>query len=194
MKIVIHTYDPSWPAQFEAIKAHIEELLCSNNVIYHSIEHVGSTSIPGMSAKPIIDLDIIIDDCHMVAATAALQSDGTYTHLGELGFPQRHHFKYRGESTVPRNLYLCVSGCQALRNHLAVRDLCRSNDSIREKYAKVKVSLGERDDWKDPLKYTEAKNDVLLWILAQSGWSEKERREVELLNTVQPVKQAARTI
>ena len=190
MKIIIQPYNPSWPAQFESIKSHVESLLRSNNISYHSIEHVGSTSIPDMPAKPIIDLDIIVDDCHMSTATAALQSDGTYFHRGELGIPQRHYFKYRGESTVPRNLYLCVNGSQTLRNHLTVRDLCRSDAAIREKYARVKVALGEREDWKDAKDYTEAKNEVLSWILSRSGWSEQERREVEFLNTVQPVKQA----
>src|SRR5258708_39430665 len=90
-----------------------------------AIEHVGSTSVPGLAAKPIIDCDLIVSGADVSAASSVLVSLG-FTPLGELGIPQRWAFKEPAR-LAGTNTYVIVDGCLSLRNHLAVRDVLRAN-------------------------------------------------------------------
>ena len=95
------------------------------------IEHVGSTSVTGLAAKPIIDCDIIVREADVSAASSTLVSP-----LGELGIPQRWAFKEPARLSGT-NTYVIVDGCLSLRNHLAVRDVLSADAALREEYAAV---------------------------------------------------------
>ena len=181
MHISVLPYDPNWSTDFFAIKSELAKAL--QDCEYHSIEHVGSTSVPGLPAKPVIDIDIIVSPAHLDATIDALTREAGYAYVGEQGIPDRHAFR-KIEGRPPRNLYVCIDGCQPLRNHLAVRNTCRTDPKVRAEYARVKLELSQKE-WRSVDEYCEAKNDVLYWVLEQAGLSREERDAIRKVNTDQ---------
>ena len=90
-----------------------------------AIEHVGSTAVPGLAAKPVLDCDIVVAEQDVAAGSRALTGLG-FTPLGELGIPLRWAFK-EPKRLAGTNTYLVVAGSLSLRNHLAVRDSLRAD-------------------------------------------------------------------
>lgn len=141
MPITVSPYSPTWPVHFARIQDHLSTLLASTP--YISIEHVGSTSVPGLAAKPILDIDVVATRVQLDGVIAALSRDPGLLYMGELGIADRHAFRAPGR--MPEmNLYVCIEGCAALRNHLAIRELLRSNQGLRDKYANLKWELAGR--------------------------------------------------
>ena len=101
-----------------------------------AIEHVGSTSVPGLAAKPVIDCDIVIAEQDLACASQVLAGLG-FTPLGELGIPLRWAFK-EPQRLAGTNTYLVAAGSLSLRNHLAVRDALRADPDLRDRYAAAK--------------------------------------------------------
>ena len=101
-----------------------------------AIEHVGSTAVPGLAAKPVIDCDIVVAGPDVAAASQVLAGLG-FTPEGELGIPLRWAFK-EPERLAPTNTYVVVQGSLSLRNHIAVRDILRADPDLRDQYAAVK--------------------------------------------------------
>jgi len=180
MYVVVQDYSPEWPAQFQSIKEEVETALIG--VKHVSIEHVGSTSVPGLAAKPVIDLSVISEREDVDAAIEALTLKGGYTYMGTMGIPDRHAFRKPGILPT-RNLYVSVKDCQSIRNHLALRDLCRRSEIVRDRYGQVKLELSRRE-WKNVDEYCEAKSDVINWILEQAGLSEEDRQAIRSINTI----------
>lgn len=179
MYVAVQDYNPEWPGQFQTIKEEIETALVG--VKHISIEHVGSTSVPGLAAKPVIDLSVISEREDIDAAIEALTLKGGYSYMGTMGIPDRHAFRKPG--VLPnRNLYVSVKDCQSIRNHLALRDLCRRDEMVRDRYGQVKLELSRRE-WKNVDEYCEAKTEVINWILEQAGLSEEDREAIRSLNT-----------
>lgn len=185
--IQVVDYDPAWPAHFASLSAELAPLLSGLSV---RIEHVGSTSVPGLAAKPVLDVDIVAAAEHVPAVLAALSAAG-YVHRGNLGIPGReaiasppdpeHMARHGG---LKRNIYVCADGCLALRNHLAVRDVLRSDAALREEYAATKRRLAQETD--DIDRYVEGKSDVLARILEAGGIAQDERDSVRDVNRAPP--------
>jgi GrpB-like predicted nucleotidyltransferase (UPF0157 family) len=176
-------YDPTWPQQFDELRATYVRAL--DGVPWVAIEHVGSTSVEGLAAKPIIDVDIVVAAEHVDAATAALEQIG-YSPLGELGIADR--WAFHAPSAAPRtNTYVIVEGSLALRNHLGVRDVLRRDPARRDEYARVKRELAATVD--DIEEYVEGKSAVLQRILERVGIDEAERAAVEASNRARPAEQ-----
>ena len=139
-----------------------------------AIEHVGSTSVPGLAAKPIIDCDIVVAPDDVPAASATLVGLGFRT-LGELGIPARWAFK-EPRRLAGTNTYVVVDGCLSLGNHLAVRNVLRSDPVLRDEYAAVKrrvgLSAGDIDE------YGRGKNATVQRILAAADLTEAERASI----------------
>lgn len=172
MPITVEPYNPEWPNQFAQIKRELEGFLAGVDIV--SIEHVGSTSVPGLAAKPILDIDIIVTNDHLEAATSALQTNGGYIYMGELDIPDRHAF--RSPLQYPtRNLYVCIQGSAALRNHIAVRDLLRRDEHLRKEYGELKLSLAQENV--EIHEYMTRKNDMVSRLLELSGGVSKEELE-----------------
>lgn len=180
MLVVVEEYNPDWARQYEALKAELEEALIG--VKYTTIEHVGSTSVPGLAAKPTIDLSVICEREDVDAIIEALTSKGGYTYMGLMGIPDRHAFR-KPDVPPTRNLYVSVKDCQSIRNHLAVRDICRRDASVRDAYGKVKLDLSRRE-WKNVDEYCEAKNDIIAWVLEKAGMNAQDRDEIRKINTI----------
>jgi GrpB-like predicted nucleotidyltransferase (UPF0157 family) len=182
MKVKVIPYNPEWPQHFSRIKSELEAILAETE--YVSIEHVGSTSVPGLAAKPIIDISIVSEREDIPAIINALTQSGQYTHLGEMGIPDRHAFKHlppHSDKEPARNLYASVKDCQSMRNHLVVRDVCRRDPETRDAYGRKKLDLSEME-WKNVDEYCEAKNEILGWVLARAGMSAAEREDIRKVN------------
>jgi GrpB-like predicted nucleotidyltransferase (UPF0157 family) len=172
--ITVVDYDPAWPERFENLRAEYAAAMAAAGVSVVAIEHVGSTSVPGLAAKPIIDIDIVVRESEVAAASGVLMSLG-FTPQGDLGVPER--WAFRAPARLPRtNTYVIVDGCLSLRNHLAVRDVLRADEALRDEYAVLKKQAGARLD--DIDEYVLAKNGIVQKILTAAGLTDAERASI----------------
>lgn len=175
MVITVVEYDPAWPRRFQALRDEYAGAMAAAGVPVTAFEHVGSTSVPGLAAKPVIDLDIVVREADVAAAGDVLVSLG-FTPLGELGIPLRWAFK-EPERLAGTNTYVIVDGSLALRNHLAVRDTLRADPALREEYAEVKRRVGAVAA--DIDSYGQGKNAMVQRILAAAGLTEQDRASID---------------
>ena len=140
-KVVVLPYDRIWKSDFEEIKRDIEGAIGDLIV---GIEHVGSTSVEGMSAKPIIDIDVIIQDYTAFdAVVRRLESIG-YIHEGDLGIKDREAFKYSNKPHLRQHhLYVCPHQSEALHRHITIRDFLANNPEAVKKYSAVKEKAAQ---------------------------------------------------
>ena len=135
-KVIVLPYDSAWKNDFEKIKTEIEEAIGDLTI---GIEHVGSTSVEGMSAKPCIDIDVIIKDQTMLNAVIDGLSTIGYIHEGDLGIKGREAFQYTDKPHLrTHHLYVCSEDSAELRRHLTFRDYLRSHPNAVKKYSEVK--------------------------------------------------------
>lgn len=106
--IIIVDSDPTWPTRFQELRDRVTAVLGELIVV---IEHVGSTSVPGCAAKPIIDLDVIISSIIDLPQVIERLATLGYVHDGDLGTPGREAFT-ASPDTPPHHLYVCVSQCE----------------------------------------------------------------------------------
>lgn len=133
--VVVEKWNPKWKDEFERIVDSLGE-----DVIYNSvkIEHVGSTSVEGLSAKPIIDLDIVIENDKFEIIKRLLNDKG-YKHEGDLGIEGREAFSYSGkEELMTHHLYVCTKDSEELFKHITFRDFLKNNSALASEYSKVK--------------------------------------------------------
>ena len=153
-------YDPAWPEQFRLLRDRIWPVVRD---VALAFEHVGSTSVPGQAAKPVIDMDIVIPSAAGLPAVLQRLKVLGYDHRGDLGIAGREAF--RAENDRPsHNLYVCVRDSAALRNHLVLRDHLRCNPADVAAYSRLKFGLAQRFP-QDIARYVEAKSDFILSIL-----------------------------
>lgn len=191
MKVAIEPYDPNWPLKFSEIQVQLSDIL--KNVDFISIEHVGSTSIPSLMAKPVLDIDIIIPNSSLEAARSTLK-DANYIDCGEMNVPGRFAFRQPGYGKLDAahgkgrngelryNTYLMIQGCVALRNHLDAKRVLLENQELRDEYARVKTKLKETE-FENIGQYASGKTDILCKILRTAGWSEEDLNPVIKANS-----------
>ena len=135
-RVIVVPYDEQWKTDFETIKQH---LLTTINDIIISIEHIGSTSVDGLSAKPIIDIDIVIKDYSVFDAVVEKLASLGYIHEGNLGIKDREAFDYKGDTDLPKHhLYVCTEFSTELHRHITFRDYLRNNPEALQKYSNIK--------------------------------------------------------
>ena len=177
--IVISDYDPDWASRFEMLRAQIWPHI---QAYATSFEHVGSTSVPGLAAKPIIDIDIVVPDEATAQRVISRLAPLGYRHRGFMGVPHRHAF-FQPDDTPAHHLYVCIEGCLALRNHLSLRDHLRTHPTAAAEYAALKRSLAQRYPHNIDA-YVEGKTPFILGVLASSGFRPEEQTEVVRVNQV----------
>ncbi len=175
--IIVVPHRPVWEHQFRTVADALATIL--SDLPVDAIEHVGSTSVPGLPAKPILDIDVIVQRDIKTPATAALERAG-YLHRGDLGVTDREVFAAPDEQPA-RNVYLCVAGTLHVRNHLAVRNALRARPDLRERYGAVKLQLASRPDM-TIRRYLAGKSAVLQDILAVSDLTAEEKQMIFELN------------
>lgn len=134
---VVVAYDEDWPRRFEVLRAHVEAALAGVAAV---VEHVGSTAVPGLAAKPVIDVDVVVaGPADARAAVEALVGAG-WRHQGDLGVPGREAFTVR-PGLPEHHLYVVVRDSAAHRDHVDLRDHLRSHPADAERYAAEKLRL-----------------------------------------------------
>ena len=134
--VIVQSYDESWKTDFIAIR---DELDAALKDLALRIEHVGSTSVEGLSAKPIIDIDVVIRDRSVLPEVISALGRIGYTHEGDLGIPGREAFKYEGKDHLRKHhLYVCAQDSEELKRHLAFRDYLRSHPEAASEYGRIK--------------------------------------------------------
>ena len=129
-------YDSAWKTAFEQIRKEIEEAVGDLIV---GMEHVGSTSVEGMSAKPCIDLDVIIPDYTVFDNVVDRLKVIGYFHEGDLGIPGREAFRYSGKPHLQNHhLYVCPKDSVELHRHITFRNFLRNHPEAVKKYSAVK--------------------------------------------------------
>jgi GrpB-like predicted nucleotidyltransferase (UPF0157 family) len=158
--VVVVPYDPAWPASFERVRAPVAEALGDLAV---GIEHIGSTAVPGLEAKPIVDVDVVIRRAGDLDEVMRRLGQLGYTHLGDLGIVGREAF--RATKQMPRHhLYVCASGAVPLQAHLILRDALRGDPALAAQYGALKRELAERYR-EDRDAYTEGKSVFITAVL-----------------------------
>ena len=164
--VIVQPYNKEWRSDFEAIRSELDIALGD---LAMRIEHVGSTSVEGLSAKPVIDIDVVIRDRTVLPEIViALQKAG-YNHEGNLGIPGREAFKYEGKEHLRKHhLYVCAQDSEELRRHIAFRDYLRSHPEAVAEYSRVKEEGARLYPW-DIDKYIEHKSPFIEKIYKKIG-------------------------
>jgi GrpB-like predicted nucleotidyltransferase (UPF0157 family) len=161
-------YDPEWPALFERWRRRLRDALGS---LRTRIEHIGSTAVPGLAAKPIIDVQVSVPDvADEPAYVPAIERAG-------VAFRSRdaHHRYFRPAGELPRDIqvHVCGAGSPWERQHLLFRDYLRSEAAACDAYARLKRDLSERHE-RDRIAYNEAKTEFILDAMADAeAWADR---------------------
>jgi GrpB-like predicted nucleotidyltransferase (UPF0157 family) len=159
-QIPIVDYDPHWPEMFVREADRIRSTL-GNRAL--RIEHAGSTSVPGLAAKPIVDLLLVVaTSAEEDAYAPALEAAGYVLRIREPDWYEHRLFK--GPDT-DINLHVFSSGCPEIDRMLMFRDWLRANTADRDLYARTKLALVEKE-WKHVQNYADAKTAVIEEIVA----------------------------
>ena len=162
VRVLIADYDLQWPEAFRRERDRIQGRL-GDRVL--RIEHAGSTSVPGLAAKPVIDIILeVADSAAEDAYVPALEAGGYVLKIRE---PHWHEHRMLQGPEADINLHVFSSGCPEIDRMLMFRDWLRGNAADRELYARAKVALAERD-WGEVQAYADAKSGVVGEILARA--------------------------
>lgn len=176
--ILIKDYTPEWARQFELLrKVYVEHL--GEKIM--AVEHVGSTAVPGLCAKPVIDIDMVINDQSVLAEIIPLLAALGYEYKGEVGIPDRFVFR-PNDTSLPKDgsgsvwpkhhLYACIAGSAALRNHLLLRAALRADPALTTAYGQLKRKLAKSAANMD--EYVMGKTSFITQLLAAQGMSPAE--------------------
>jgi GrpB-like predicted nucleotidyltransferase (UPF0157 family) len=169
-------YNPEWKKWFKEIKKPVWNQI---HDLINDIVHVGSTSIEGMSAKPIIDMDIVIDNWDIFPEIVRRLEPLGYRHVGDLGIAEREVFKHENPG-YPHHLYVCQKDSTAYRNHVLLRKHLLENSEDFNRYRDLKTrlasSVNQRED------YGRLKTELILEFLEKEGISKKEIEKIRKEN------------
>jgi GrpB-like predicted nucleotidyltransferase (UPF0157 family) len=142
--VLVEPYNPEWPRWFTQIQALLYRSLAGT---YYAIEHVGSTAVPAMTAKAIIDIDVVQREGMFPEIQQRLEALGYY-HNGDQGVPEREVFKLEDDAlrlVLPvHHLCVCPADSAELRRHLALRDYLRANPEAVEQLSALKLAVAGR--------------------------------------------------
>ena len=164
--VVVLPYDERWRQDFLKIEAELTEAL---GQLIIGIEHVGSTSVRGLSVKPIIDIDVVIKDYSGLGDVVSALGRIGYQHEGNLGIAGREAFKYDGKEHLQKHhLYVCPEDSPELKRHLAFRDYLRTHPAAIWEYSRIKKEGAELypDDIE---RYIKHKSPFIEKIYAEIG-------------------------
>jgi GrpB-like predicted nucleotidyltransferase (UPF0157 family) len=140
-RVAVLPYDPRWAADFVAIKGEITVALGD---LLTDIHHVGSTSVEGLSAKPCIDIDAVIEDMSLLDAVVAKLAAIGYIHEGDLGIEGREAFRYTSKPHLQtHHLYVCPRNSRELHRHITFRDYLRTHPEAVREYSEVKEAAAQ---------------------------------------------------
>ncbi len=159
--IYLAVYDPEWPAIYQGLAADIRSALGDTAV---EIEHIGSTSVPGLDAKPIIDIDLIVPDSSDEASYVERLDPLDYEFV--LREPDWFEHRLLRHTDPGVNLHVFSTGCVEHARMLAFRDALRADEAVRGRYLAAKRTLSART-WAYVQDYADAKSGAIQEILAE---------------------------
>jgi GrpB-like predicted nucleotidyltransferase (UPF0157 family) len=161
--LIVQKYDPQWPILFEELRIKFSQLLVD---MVSAIEHVGSTSVPGLAAKPVIDLDVSLGSAAYLPETIRRLATLGYEHEGDLGIAGREAF-----STPPNlfahHLYVCLPNCEEFRRHILLRNYLRCHPAEVSAYSDLKWDLFARLG-SDRAAYIQGKDDFVKQLVQRA--------------------------
>lgn len=173
-RIEVVPFNENWAQTFEALASLLKKDL---EGLIIGAEHVGSTSVPGLAAKPVIDLDLVIRDKSRFEEIKVILGKRGYLHVGEMGIPGREAFK-RSSEYIPQgtenriwpahHLYVCLQHSISLNNHLRFRDYLRANPATAAAYGQLKTILAQKYPY-DIDRYVDGKTDFIIAVLEKAG-------------------------
>lgn len=180
-------HNDAWKAAFDDLAACLSRMLDGFRV---DIQHVGSTAIPGLAAKPILDIDIIIGNKADLTGIAATLEKAGYQNRGEQGIPGRFAFRQTSALTPvtgnnkqwqEHHLYICFSDSLALKNHVLFRDALLNNTQLTRKYQELKMTLAKQKGMTRE-NYTRQKTEFIISVLGSLGLDKNALTEIENAN------------
>ncbi|WIG20198.1 GrpB family protein [Bacillus anthracis] len=170
-RITIEEYNIKWESEFNKLQTLINDVM-EDSIL--SIEHVGSTSIKGLAAKPVLDIDIVIEDYGVFPKVVTKLEAIGYYHQAEWSYKGREAFgrkdafvPWDGESTgwMEHHLYVCDKESEELRRHIAFRDYLREHEDVAVEYGHLKEELAR--ETKSRTSYSEGKTKFITNILEE---------------------------
>lgn len=169
MKREVVVYDPAWPALFERIRAAIAPVLRSLDPV---IEHVGSTAVPGLAAKPVIDIDVVVAEASQVPDVIDRLERVDYVHEGDLGIIGREAL--RPPSRLPyHHLYVVVAGSKPHQDHVLLRDYLRAHPDEAARYGARKLEVAHLLTTEGGQAYVDAKAALVEEMLGRARSQER---------------------
>ncbi len=139
--ITVLNYDPEWPLKYMRERNRIFEILGDNCL---SVYHIGSTSVPGLAAKPVIDIMAVVRSLEQADSDAGKFSAAGYEYLGEFGMAGRRYLRKGGDERTHQIHIFQVDDWHNIERHLAFRDYLRTHEKERNEYAKIKKNLAQK--------------------------------------------------
>ena len=177
--VTVIPYNNAWKEWFTELRKTIWPQISD---VALDFVHVGSTSIPGMSAKPIIDIDIVIDSLDEFDEIKSRLTKIGYYHQGNLGIEGREAFGLEHEHRYAHYLYVCAIDSTAYKNHVLLKKHLMENPDAFRRYKDLKIRLVESG--LDRESYTRAKTFVILEFLRAEGLSIEELEDIKTQNLV----------
>lgn len=168
MKINVVPYRPEWPTLFQGEKEKLSQVINEDNLI--NILHIGSTSVPGLSAKPVIDMLVVVKDINQLDQDNNQIASLGYLPMGEFGIPGRRYFR-KGEDNRTHQIHAFqYDNMYDISRHCLVRDYLRCHEEARKAYANIKIegaekypeSIDDYGDYKDAF-VKQLEKDALMW-------------------------------
>ena len=165
-KVIVLPYDNNWENDYNNIKKELEVVLKD---LIIGIEHVGSTSVEGLSSKPCIDIDIIIKDYTVFNEVVNQLKSIGYIHEGDLGIKDREAFTYEDKPhLLNHHLYVCPQYSTELHRHITFRNYLRNNKEAVLKYSLIKEQAAKLYP-NDIDKYIEYKSNCIKELYKECG-------------------------
>jgi len=165
-EVIVEEYNSDWEDEFRRIEAFLDGKLHGKVL---AIEHVGSTSVRGLAAKPVIDIDVVIEDAPRFDEVKSLLLLLDYVHEGDLGICGRESFRYKGEEDMMKHhLYVCTKDSSELRRHIIFREHLREDKDDREAYGCIKKQAARLFP-RDIDGYMETKAQIIKEIYRKLG-------------------------
>jgi GrpB-like predicted nucleotidyltransferase (UPF0157 family) len=163
-------YNPEWQKLFEEEKKLLQSTIGNQ---FLDIQHIGSTSIPDIIAKPILDIGLAVNNFEAASVCIEPLENIGYSYKGESGIPRRHWF-VKGNPTT-HHLHILEIDSQNWKNNLIFRDYLRQNSEVAQQYSKLKIKLLDRfkgDAYKQGVRqrnlYQNEKKPFIEWVLQQA--------------------------
>jgi GrpB-like predicted nucleotidyltransferase (UPF0157 family) len=167
--VIVLDYDASWPELFASLRKRIADALGD---MAAAIEHVGSTAVPDLASKPIVDIDVLLSSKAILPVVIERLATLGYIHQGNLGIPEREAF-LSPINDSPHHLYVCLPCSAEFRRHMAFRDYLRAHPKDAKIYGDLKIALAEQFR-EDRSAYTTAKGEFVAELTSRAIAAQKE--------------------